>query len=523
MGKKPLYHARVACPDASPDWALLVASELKALLCCETLDDAVDLGALGRYLIYEAVPAPRTIVRGARKLEPGCALAVDQGGETTWRYYDLPLPAGRPAAARREAAVAAGEAVASEGVAVEVREQLAAAVRRRLVADVPLGVFLSGGLDSSAVTALMAEVVPPPEIQTFAIGFEDPSFDESAHARKVAATLGTCHHQAVLSPRLLIEVLPEVTSFLDEPLGDASLVPTFLLARFTRQHVTVALSGDGGDELFAGYPTFQAERLHRLFYAPAPAALRRLATIIAGWLPVSHANISLDFRAKQFLRGAAEPNLGRRHQAWLGSFLPVEIASLLTPDATVTLHGDDPFSDVDAHLRACPSQNPWDLLLYLYCKLYLAEDILVKVDRAAMAVGLETRAPFLDSQIVALACRLPPALRLRRLCSKYILKQALRGRLPEAILRRPKKGFGIPVARWLRGELRPMLADELASGKLRREGFFAPAVVTRVVGDHLAGRRDLRKPLWTLLAFERWLGAWGRGGSCRRAPLAVAP
>jgi asparagine synthase (glutamine-hydrolysing) len=497
MGKKPLYYVGILRSGAPPLFAF--ASELKALACVPGFDRSVDPAALARYLAYEYVPAPHAIFRGTSKLPAAHRLVLDLATAGAAepridRYWDLPF-ADRPAGWSEDEA------------AERLRTLLRNAVARRLVADVPVGVFLSGGIDSSTVAAFAAELAGAGRVRTFSVGFSDASFDETRHARAVAAYLGTEHSEERLDARALLDILPTVTDFLDEPLADASIVPTYLLSAFTRRHVTVALGGDGSDELFAGYQTFRAEPFGRLFFDHAPAVARGLIERAARLLPARTGYFSLDFQVSQFLRGG--PLAGpRRHQRWMASFLPEELGGLLVPEVLLAA-GGDPLDDVDRRMRDGPARLPWDRLMDFYARFYLPEDVNTKVDRAAGAVGLEVRAPFLDTAVVEFACRLPVQLRQRRLAAKVILKQAMRGRLPDAILRRHKQGFGVPVARWMREELAPMLRDELAPDKLRREGLFQPDQVQRLIDDHLTGRRDRRKALWTLLTFERWLGRWG--------------
>jgi asparagine synthase (glutamine-hydrolysing) len=497
MGKKPLYFASIARPAAPPLFAL--ASELKALVTLPGFDRGLDPEALGRYLVHEYVPPPNCIFRGARKLGAGERLRVELGDDeharaVVDRYWDLSF-AHEPAS------------IDDDTAAAELRAHLSRSVRRRLVADVPVGIFLSGGIDSSTVAAFAAEAAGASNVHTFSIGFSETSFDESSHARRVAEFLGTHHHEERLDARALLDTLPAVADFLDEPFADASVVPTYLLSKFTRRHVTVALGGDGGDELFAGYQTFLAEAWGSLFFERTPAAVRAAITAAAGWLPARSDYFSLDFKVNQFLRGGQGEG-PRRHQRWLASFLPEELPALLTPDFARGLP-DDPLHAVDQRSRSGPARAHWDRLLDFYAHFYLPDDINTKVDRAAGAVGLEVRAPFLDTALVDFACRLPPRMRLRWRSPKYILKRAMRGRLPPEILGRTKQGFAVPVARWLREDLRSLLLDELAPDKLRRESVFAPERVTALVNDHLTGRRDRRKALWTLLVLERWLARWG--------------
>jgi asparagine synthase (glutamine-hydrolysing) len=497
MGKKPLYFARIARAGAPPLFAF--ASELKALLRVPGFDRGIDHEALGRYLVHEYVPPPHTIFRGARKLGAGQRLRLDIGGDGTSqprvdRYWDLPF-AEQP------------RVVNDDEAASDLRGLLLSAVRRRLVADVPVGIFLSGGIDSSSVAALAAELAGPANVRTFSIGFSDASFDESSHARRVARHLGTHHSEERLDARALLDVLPRVVDFLDEPLADASIVPTYLLSAFTRQHVTVALGGDGGDELFAGYQTFLAEAWGRLYFDHTPAAVRRLVETAARLLPARTGYFSLDFKVNQFLQGGNVPG-PRRHQRWMASFLPEQFPALLAPTLRHAA-ACDPLAAVDLRAQDGPARTAADRLMDYYAHFYLSGDVNTKVDRASGAVGLEVRAPFLDTALVEFACRLPPDQRLRGRTPKYILKRAMRGRLPDDILDRKKQGFAVPVARWMRTDLATALRDELAPDKLRREGLFDPGFVQGLVGDHLSGRRDRRKALWTLFMFERWLGRWG--------------
>jgi len=473
-GIKPLHYA------ISGD-RFVFASELKALLRDPELRRGVDPAALDEYLAYEFVPSPRSIVRGVGKLRPGHTLS--------WSLTD------RSAAIRQywapELNVALdGRSMDLDEECARLRDVLRESVRKELISEVPLGVFLSGGIDSSAVTAMMTQLGG--DVKSFSVGFAERSFDESPYARQVARHLGTDHHELTLEPAMMLGLVPRLSTLLDEPLGDASIIPTYLLSAFTRQHVTVALGGDGGDELFAGYPTMQAHRLAG-YYVRAPGLLRRgLVEPLVRRLPVSRDNFSFDFRAKRFVGGAAH-RVPDRHQRWMGSFAPEERAAILTAD----VQGD---GLVDEYR----SLDPLNQVLMLDMRLYLENDILVKLDRASMMASLEGRVPLLNNDFVAYATSLPLRMKLRGLRSKYLLKRALRGALPDSILDRPKKGFGIPVAEWFRGPLREQLLSVLSSERIKREGFFEPAVVKRLIDEHLDGRRDNRKQLWTLFAFEMW-------------------
>ncbi len=472
MGIKPLHYAI----DGD---RLVFASELKALLRDPALRKGIDPVALDDYLAYEFVPSPTSIVKGISKLQPGHTLTwspVESRHELR-RYWSpqLNLDGG-------------GDRRSIEDESERLLSVLRESVRKELISDVPLGVFLSGGIDSSAVAAMMTQLGG--EVKSFSVGFAERSFDESSYARLAARHLGTEHHELTLEPAMLLDLVPKLPELLDEPLGDASIIPTFLLSEFTRKHVKVALGGDGGDELFAGYPTLQAHRLAS-YYLRAPRLLREgLVGPVVRRLPVSRGNLSFDFRAKRFVSGAAYPT-AERHQRWMGSFDREERRALLA-------------GDVRQVEMEVPEVDPLNQVLLLDMRLYLENDILVKLDRASMMASLEGRVPLLNNDFVEYATQLPLNMKLRGLRSKFLLKRALRGVLPDAILNRPKKGFGIPIAHWFRGPLKEQMRSVLSPERIAREGFFEPGAVARLIDDHLNGRRDNRKQLWTLFAFELW-------------------
>ena len=356
MGKKPFYFAQIARDGELPMFAF--ASELKALLVLPGFDRRIDSEALCRYLVHEYVPPPHSIFRGARKLAAGERLRLETLPDVALvpridRYWDLSFPA-EP------------RHMSDDEAAARLREILRESVRRRLVADVPVGIFLSGGIDSSSVAALAAETAGPGNVHTFSVGFSEASFDESSYARRVAGYLGTQHREEHLDPRALLDILPTVGDFLDEPFADASVVPTYLLSRFTRRHVTVALGGDGGDELFAGYQTFVADAWGRVFFDHAPASLRAAIAGAARWLPARSGYFSLDFKVNQFLQGGDVPG-PRRHQRWLASFLPEQLPALLAPELARALPGD-PLAAVDARAQGGPAVAGWDRLLDFYAR-----------------------------------------------------------------------------------------------------------------------------------------------------------
>ncbi len=490
MGIKPLHYA------IEGD-RLVFASELKALLRDPALRRGIDPVALDEYLAYEFVPSPRSIVCGISKLRPGHTLtwSVAEREPRIRRYWAPELNVD---------GVARHQSLDDE--CDKLRAVLRESVRKELISDVPLGVFLSGGIDSSAVTAMMALLGG--DVKSFSVGFAEQSFDEAPYAREVARHLGTDHHELTLEPEMLLGLIPKLPTLLDEPLGDASIIPTYLLSAFTRQHVKVALGGDGGDELFAGYPTLQAHRLAG-YYLRTPGVLRRgLVEPVVRRLPVSRNNLSFDFRAKRFVSGAAHP-VAERHQRWMGSFAAEERTAVLSRD----LRAELALKNGDSLVDEFGSFDPLNQVLMMDMRLYLDNDILVKLDRASMMASLEGRVPLLNNDFVAYATGLPLDMKLRGLRSKFLLKRALRGLLPDRILQRPKKGFGIPVAEWFRGPLREQMRSVLSPGRIAREGFFDPAATGGLIEEHLAGRRDNRKQLWTLFAFEMWFEGYAGLGS----------
>lgn len=487
LGKKPLYWG----------WwgkTLVFGSEPKALLQHPAVKRELDWRSLAQYLVHEYVPTPRSIYAGMRQLPGGAYLTVARGKEPTLtRWWDVPVRVQR---------MSAGTALARLDALLED------AVKCRLIADVPLGVFLSGGIDSSTV-AYYAQKSSARPVKTFSIGFVESSFDESAHARHVANFLGTDHAEQILRPSDALELVPKLADFTDEPLADPSLIPTRLLAKFARQQVTVALGGDGGDELFFGYPTFQAERLAEVVRY-LPLTLRRsVARAVARLRPRRYDYLTWGDKLKRFWNGLTYPE-DQRHAVWRGAFAPNRLGELLTPDAFERCRGDV-VADPTGQLQDRGQIDRWQRLSYWYLRGYLQDDVLVKVDRASMYASLEVRAPLLDYRVVELVVSLPPALRFRGLQTKYLLKRLMADRLPPGITHRRKQGFAVPIGAWLRQELKPLALDVLSPARLKRQGIFQPAVVEQLLSDHLAGKADNRKELWTLMCFQLWHERWAHG------------
>jgi asparagine synthase (glutamine-hydrolysing) len=367
------------------------------------------------------------------------------------------------------------------------------------VADVPVGVFLSGGLDSSTV-AFFAQQSTEHQIKTFSIGFKDASFDESIYAREVATLLGTDHQEHIVGPddlRNVIQTLPQV---LDEPMADSSIIPTLLLSAFTRKEVKVALGGDGADELFWGYDTFFAHRLAS-WYEKIPKAAHVGIRALVSELPVSHRYMSFDFKAKKFLSGF-DTEKSRRNTYWLSAFMPHELSSILNfeVDESIILASSDAYYGEDTHF--------YDSLQMEYMRGYLAEDILVKTDRAGMAFGLEVRAPFLDIDLVNFAMTLNQKYKIHNSSGKYILKQIMKGYLPDHIIERKKKGFNIPVGAWIQEELRDFFTETILNGPLSTSGLFKREGLAILLESHISGEHDHRKKLWSLLVLALWMKEW---------------
>jgi asparagine synthase (glutamine-hydrolysing) len=478
-GEKPLYY------HEGPE-DIVFASEIKSLLSRADVPRKLDLEALDLFLTYEFILAPRTIFEGVKKLPPAHAMSVEGGKVATWAYWQAPdtVEEGR----------------SEQSWAKELRETLASAVRSQMMSDVPLGAFLSGGIDSSTVVALMAEASSRP-VKTFNIAFREGSYDESSYAREVAKLFGTEHREEILTPDV-VSLFDRLVVHLDEPFADVSLFPTYLVSEVASREVKVVLSGDGGDELFAGYDWYIADRLARtLARFPGPHALRVLERA-SEWFPESAKKKGLVNKVKRFLAGAAAP-AALQHYRWLSHLRAGEKTELYSPGLRESLEGFSAAAPVISTL----GEERNDLLnrqLHTDFKLFLADDILVKVDRMSMATSLEARAPFLDKDVVELAFRMPGSLKLRGYRRKHILKQAMADKLPPRILNRRKEGFSIPMKNWLRSELRPLMESLLSRERIEARGLFEWPAVERRMREHLEGGRNHAHQLFPLMVFERW-------------------
>lgn len=482
MGKKPLFWSAV-------NGTLIFGSELTALMQHPLCKKKLDMHAVQKYFFYEYVPTPHTLLKHVYKLEPGTYL-VWNGHEakkhTFWKPRFLPKATSF-----------------TEGMQ-QLDEALTSAVSERMVADVPVGVFLSGGLDSSTMAYYAAKAVGKGQVRTFAIGFDEASFDESSYARTVATHLGIEHHEKVVSMNAGARLVLEILAKLDEPMADASIIPTYMLSQFAREHVTVAVGGDGGDELFCGYDTFVAHRLARV-YGIAPFIIREYGVrSLVHLLPTSHAYMSMDFKLKKFVDGFDhQPTY--RNQLWLSAFGPDVLGRLMHDDA---LSKEQLLEDVERYRTESDSHAMYDELQFVYERMYMMDQVMVKVDRATMMHALEARAPFLDTRVVELANHMPTNWKFRGLTRKYILKKLMEGKLPHEIIYRKKRGFGPPIGAWLKGDLRPLVEDVLGEHALADIGFLNAAYVRTLVDDHMHNRRDNRKQLWTLLVFALWYRKW---------------
>jgi asparagine synthase (glutamine-hydrolysing) len=482
-GEKPLYWTLTSR-------GLLLASEVKALLVRPEVTRELDLEAVDQFLTYEYVIAPRTVLKGIHKLPPGHYLLYRNGQVTVHRYWD--------AAAVRVIPWTDDEA------AEALRAALTRATVGQMMADVPLGAFLSGGIDSSSIVAMMAEASLQP-VNSFSIGFDNGTYNELPYARQIAALFKTNHRERSVSPNLE-ELFEKLIVHLDEPFADVSLFPTFLVSQLAREHVTVALSGDGGDELFGGYDAYQAQELATRFAWMGDTLLPAAAAVAAA-LPPTEKKKGLVNKFKRFTLGATQAPDDLGHYRWMVYLGPRQKARLYAGSLQSALLGGDVYAPVRDALARFGQNDLLNRQLYADLSLYLADDILVKVDRMSMATSLETRAPFLDADVMELAFSMPGDLKIRDGERKWILKRAMRDVLPREILTRKKEGFSIPMKNWLRRELAPLMQTLLAPSRMAARGLFEPSEVTRLVDSHIAGRENHAHTLFPLMVFERWCDA----------------
>ena len=492
MGIKPLFYGTF-------EDQLLFGSELKAIAAAGP-NLTLNVEALNYYLSLLYIPAPHTIYNEIHKLKPGHILVCQDGRLEIQRYWSL-------------AHVNPLEDYSVHQLQKQLRQLLLAAVERQLVSDVPLGFFLSGGLDSSIVVASAREVHNS-DIKTFSVGFDDPSYDETVHAQTVANHLSTEHTNIIVTPDFE-NVIYELADHFDEPFADSSAIPTYYLSELTRKHVTVALSGDGGDELFAGYLTYQADKLARL-YGRVPGILSKKAVPwLVHQLPVSDTKINFGFKARRFVDQALlEP--GQRHFAWKAFFDEDLKQSLLQKPLLDSLSGNlDGYSPYKYYFDEAPHFEEITRFQYTDTMVYLIDNNLTKVDRMSMAHSLEVRVPLLDTDIVEFAFQLPDQLKMPGMKLKHFLKESTKGMLPEEIVNRPKKGFNVPMPRWLKEGLKPVVDHYLSTQTVSKQGYFNPHTVQHLVGTHMSGKADYSRNIWALLMFN----LWAEKASLERAPL----
>jgi len=494
-GEKPLYYW-------TDGRTLVFGSEIKALLEYPGISREIDPEALAQYFLYGYFPTPRSIYRTIRKL-PAAHVMVVENQRTTiecyWRMQDYLRAPGLPDFTQRDKTAAIDE----------LRVRLREAAISRLVSDVPLGVFLSGGVDSSTQVALMSELTPG-NVNTFSVTFPQKSFNEEPYADFVARHFRTRHHVVKADDASMLEGLEHLAGHLDEPVADPAVIPTFLLSRFARSEIKVALSGEGSDELFGGYPTYMGAQLAN-YYLRLPQWVRRqVFDRLRPLLPVSSAAVPMGLYLRRFLTHA-ERDPAQRHEIWFGMFSPAELDEVFAPDFAVRKPPSAAvFEPLDRVLEGARFDDTIAEMLYLDFRMYLEDNLLVKIDRASMACSLELRTPFLDHRLIQFAAGLPASMKVRRFELKHLLKRAVEKWLPKKIVYRQKRGFSVPIAQWMRNQLRPLADETLAEDKLKRQGILNAAFVRRLLAEHWSGHADHRKTLWTLFCFQLWYDRWGK-------------
>jgi asparagine synthase (glutamine-hydrolysing) len=479
LGIKPLYYW-------SDGVRFAFGSELKVLVAHPEIPLELDLVALDQFLTLEYIPSPRTIFQNIHKLPAGHTLFYENGEVTVKQYWNVPP---------RE--VPKDDASCVEELEALIRD----AVQLRLVSDVPLGAFLSGGIDSSTVVAFMSEAMSTP-VQTFSIGFGDKTYNELPYARMIARHFGTDHYEEYLEPDIA-SLAERLVRHLDEPFGDFSIFPTYLVSEVASRSVKVVLSGDGGDEVFGGYETYVAQSLDRL-YRVLPSPLRRsVLPALMSYVPPQRAKKGVINKAKRFIEGAALPP-SLQHTRWMMFMNEQDKQQLYESSIHRLLNGDTAAALMESYFGQLPHADPLVQQQYVDLKTYLVDDILTKVDRMSMAASIEARVPLLDHRVVEFALSLPPHLKLHRGQTKVILRRVMANRIPEAVLNKPKEGFSIPLKHWLCGPLRPMMEELLSPESIRRRGLFQANSVGQWISAHLSGQANHSHRLWALMVFELW-------------------
>jgi asparagine synthase (glutamine-hydrolysing) len=481
-GEKPLYYT--TCPEG-----LILGSEIKALLVRPGVDRSLDLEALDQFLTYEYVIAPRTIFSSIRKLPPAHYLLYRANELSVHRYWDA-------------ADVGVREWTDADA-ADALRVTLERAVRSQMMSDVPVGVFLSGGIDSSAIAAMMQRETAGQRVRSFSMGFSDGSYNELPYAREMAGLCGTEHIEGMVTPDVA-SLFDRLIVHLDEPFADVSLFPTFMVSQLAREHVKVVLSGDGGDELFGGYDAYEAQALAARWGSLAPAAAVRAVDALLEIVPPTSKKKGLVNKTRRFVAGLAGGPADIEQYRWMTFLSPAQKRRLYTPRFQHGLLSSDVYEPVRSAFERAGGDDLLNRQLYADLCIYLADDILVKVDRMSMATSLETRAPFLDADVMELAFSMPGRLKIRDGERKFVLKRAVAGLVPPRILDRRKEGFSIPMKNWLRRDLAPLMESLLSKDRLRSRGLVDPGEVRLMIDQHKSGRANHAHVLFSLMVFERW-------------------
>jgi len=479
LGVKPLYYYEGAD-------RFVFGSELKAVLADPNVPRVIDFRALDRFLTFEYIPSPLSVFQGILKLPPGHLLTLEKGKTSLKQYWNLPTYVHHK----------------SEEELTEVFYDLMKdAVKIRLISDVPLGAFLSGGVDSSTIVCMMSELMNQP-VKTFSIGFDDPSYNELDYARAVAKHYGAEHQDLIIQPNV-VDLVEDLIKYLDEPLADVSVFPTYLVSKLAREQVTVVLSGDGGDELFGGYDWYLAEKISRS-YQKLPLSIRtELIPFLMNAVPPASQKKGFVNKAKRFVEGTQLPE-ALQHFRWNIFLSEDRKATLYRDGLSASLAGESAYAPHLSYLREMQGSDPLWQQQYADIKTYMVDDILVKVDRMSMANSLEARTPFLDYRIAEFAAGLPPDLKLKGFKTKWFLKQAMRKKLPPFVIDRKKEGFSIPMKNWLKGDLNPMMQDLLSPDRINNEGLFQSDDIEKMKKEHLAGTANHAHQLWSLMVFETW-------------------